>query len=140
MAGDEAFAAEGGEDILAAEVRKLSVTANELYIVAAASDAPLPELEDVVVLGGIFEVRQFFEAAWQWEERAIAAEADAAASRTERGIETLARDRAQALVEESEQARRELQAQLDALRSSKSWLLTAPLRQATGAARRRRAR
>lgn len=126
LAGDETFAAEDGNAPVPAEVRKLSATPAKLYTVAAASDAELPMVDDIVTLGGVFEVRQLFEYAWALEERAIAAEADAAANRAELKIARLARGRAQA--------------HLDALSTSKSWTLTAPLRQAAEVVRRRRLR
>ena len=126
LAGDEGFAAEGGHKPVPAEVRKLSAAPAELYTVAAASDAELPVLDDIVTLGGVFEVRQLLEYAWAWEDRAIAAQADAAANRAELKIARLARGRAQA--------------HLDALSTSKSWTLTAPLRQAAEVVRRRRLR
>ncbi|MGI8594298.1 MAG: hypothetical protein ACR2ML_08050, partial [Solirubrobacteraceae bacterium] len=138
LSGDQAFDAVGGEEQLVAEVRKLTAAREELYTVAVASDATPPELGDVVMLGGILEVREFFEAAWYWEERAIAAEADAGATRTERDIAILARERAEELAEESERARQNAGAQLEAVRTSKSWQFTALLRGATEAARRRR--
>ncbi len=136
LAGHEVFAAEGGHAPVPVEVYKLSAAPAELYTVAAASDAELPVLDDIVTLGDVFEVRQLFEYAWAWEDRAIAAEADAAASRTERNITELARKR----VEESERARQRAHAQLKNLTTSKSWTLTAPLRQAAGVVRRRRLR
>lgn len=138
LSGDAMFAAEGGEVALPVEVRKLNAASEGLYTVAVASDATLPDLGDVVLLGGILEVREFFEAAWYWEGRAIAGEADAAATRTERDIAILARERSEELVQESERARQHAQAQLEAVKTSKSWLLTAPLRTATEAARQRR--
>jgi len=138
LSGDQAFDAVGGEEQLVAEVRKLTAAREELYTVAVASDATPPELGDVVMLGGILEVREFFEAAWYWEERAIAAEADAAATRAERDIAIIARERAEELAEESERERQHAEAQLEAVRTSKSWQVTAPLRGATEAARRRR--
>ena len=133
LAGDETFAAEDGNAPVPAEVRKLSATPAKLYTVAAASDAELPMVDDIVTLGGVFEVRQLFEYAWAWEERAIAAEADAAANRAELKIAQLARKRVERLVEP-------VQAQLEAVRTSKSWTLTAPLRQAAEVVRRRRLR
>ena len=133
LAGDETFAAEDGRAPVPAEVRKLSAAPAELYTVAAASDADLPALDDIVTLGGVFEVRKLLEYAWAWEDRAIAAEADAAANRAELNIARLARERAEAHSEESERARQRVI-------TSKSWTVAAPLRRATEAVRRRRLR
>jgi len=138
LAGESAFTAQGAVEPLVAEVRKLVTAPTELYTVAAAGEAELPALPDVVTLGGVFEVRQIMEFAWAWEERAIVAEADAAASRGEQQLAALARERAEELVEDSEarlRAAESAQAQLEAVRSSASWRLTAPLRQVAGAAR-----
>ncbi|HEV2773111.1 MAG TPA: class I SAM-dependent methyltransferase [Thermoleophilaceae bacterium] len=141
LAGDEVFAVEDGHAPLSVEVRKLGATPAELYTVAAASNAELPVLDDIVTLGGVFDVRQLLEYAWAWEDRAIAAEADAAANRTEAEMAKFAYQRtgeARKRAEESERALQRAQARLDALSASKSWRLTAPLRQAADVVRRRR--
>ena len=136
VAGPEVFAAGSGYARLSAEVSNSIAAPAELYTVAAASDGKMPMLDDIATVGGVFEVRQLLEATWVWEDRAIAAEADAAASRTERDIANLARKRAEELAQEGKRAR----AQLEALRTSKSWTLSAPLRRVAGAVRRRRRR
>ena len=136
VAGDEVLAAESGYAPMPAEVRGLSAAPAELYTVAAASDAELPVLDDIVTVGGVFEVRQLLESMWAWEDQALAAEADAAASRTERDVANHARKRAEELAQEGKRAR----AQLDALRTSKSWTVTAPLRRMGEVVRRRRLR
>jgi SAM-dependent methyltransferase len=136
LAGHEVFAAGSGHASIPAEVRNLSAAPAELYTVAAASDAELPAFDDIVTVGGVFEVRHLLESIWAWEDQAIAAEADAAASRTERDIAHHARNRAEELAQEGRRAR----AQLEAFRMSKSWTATAPLRRLAGVVRRRRLR
>jgi len=52
-----------------------SVAGEEVYMVAAASDAPLPSLPSVGVLAEVIEVKSWYERALAWEERALMAEA-----------------------------------------------------------------
>lgn len=152
LAGEGAFTAQAATEPLAAEVRKLVATPTELYTVAVAGDAQLPALPDVLTLGGVFEIRRLLEYAWGWEERAISAEADAAASRGEQQVSALARVRSEELAEGAEWALEatraalldvesdlsHARAQLAAVRTSKSWQVTSPLRRITSAALRAR--
>lgn len=130
LAGDDPARTEDGATPLAAEVRKLAAMPSELFTIAAASNAELPAMGDVLMLGGVFELRELLETTWHWEDRAISAEADAGASRSERASAVQAREQAERLVEE-------LQAQLDAVVNSRSWRMTGPVRKAARAARRR---
>ena len=130
LAGDAAARSDDGANPLPAAVRKLAAAPNELFTIAAASNAELPDLTDVVMLGGVFELRELLETTWSWEDRAISAEADAEASRTESANAVRARELAEGLVDE-------LRAQLGVVVNSRSWRMTAPFRQAARAARRR---
>lgn len=78
---DETFAVEHLDQRIDTDIRKgvASVAGEELYMVAAASDAPLPNLPSIGVLGEVFDVKIWYERALAWEERALVAEARAQA-------------------------------------------------------------
>jgi hypothetical protein len=137
VSGEEIASGEADSTSMSADVRKLSAAREELFTIAVAGDVELPEIGDVLMLGGVFEARELLETTWEWEERAVAAEADAAASRTEAANAVLARERAELLVAEGEAQRRALEAQLGGVLASVSWRMTTPLRRAARAARRR---
>jgi 2-polyprenyl-3-methyl-5-hydroxy-6-metoxy-1,4-benzoquinol methylase len=137
LAGDEATGAADGAEPLAAEVRKLAATPSELFTIAIASNAELPPLGDVLMLGGVFEARELIETTWRLEDRAIAAEAEAAANCGERDAAVLARERAEQLADQSETRRRSAQAELDAVLRSRSWRIAMLMRRALHAVRRR---
>jgi hypothetical protein len=112
-------------------VRKIAAAeGGELYTVAAASNGALPALRGVAVLGEVFDYKELAELAWALEERAIVAEADASASLAEAQLSAGARERTEALLQDSERARREVEASI-------SWRVTAPLRWAKARARAR---
>jgi len=120
---DETFAVAGLDQQIETDMRKgvAGIAGEELYTVAAASDSPLPSLPSVGILGGVFDVKAWYERALAWEERALVEEARAQAykamqSGVESEIERLAT----------------LQATIQA---SLSWRLTRPLRSAGHCAR-----
>jgi SAM-dependent methyltransferase len=85
ITGDETAATVDQEVELA--VRKLVGTepGDELYTLAAASDAPLPALAELAVLGGAEQVIRAGADAHAWREHALLAEAELAASRARKG-------------------------------------------------------
>ena len=116
----------------------------ELYTLALAGDGPLPTVPAVTVLGGALDAKQLVEQARNWEERAVLAEADAAAWRTDRwSAEAIAQDLAKELtgcegeLRRLELERRELERQLNVVLTSRSWRLTRPLRAVMAAVRER---
>lgn len=90
------------------------VAGEELSMVAAASDAPLPSLHSVGTLGDLCDVKAWYERALAWEERALEAEAWEQAHRATHTTAKIELDRLFAL-----QA---------AIQGSLSWRLTRPLR------------
>ncbi|MDQ4018790.1 MAG: class I SAM-dependent methyltransferase [Actinomycetota bacterium] len=133
---------------LPAQVRKVLGTSpgEEVYAVAIASDAPLPDLPCMVVLGGTSDIEDERDRTRMWQDRAIRAEVEAAASRADmhmamgaqrEAMSRLARaeEAATASAEEAGERIRAAEAERDAaqrnfeaLESSLSWRVTAPLR------------
>jgi GT2 family glycosyltransferase/SAM-dependent methyltransferase len=115
ISGDETFAL-GRLDQVEADIRKGGVAEEKLHMVAAASDAPLPSLPSVGILGEACDVKAWYERALAWEERALVAEAWAQAHKATHGAAELELELIFAL-----QA---------AMQASRSWRLTRPLRAA----------
>jgi hypothetical protein len=147
--------ADSGVD-LEASARKLvgGAAGEELYTLALAGDSALPTPTAVAVLGGALDARSLIEQARRWEERAVLAEADAAAWRADRwSSEAVAQELAKELSrceegcrhadaerQELEIQRRELETQLNVVLTSRSWRLTRPLRATVAMARGARSR
>jgi 2-polyprenyl-3-methyl-5-hydroxy-6-metoxy-1,4-benzoquinol methylase len=87
IARDDTAAVADEELELALELRKLvgSQPGGELYTIGAASDAPLPALGELALLGGAEQVIQAGADAHAWRERALLAESQLAAERARRG-------------------------------------------------------
>ncbi|MDQ2760382.1 MAG: methyltransferase domain-containing protein [Actinomycetota bacterium] len=81
ICGDEIFAVGRLDQQIETDMRKgvAGVAGDELYTLVAASDAPLPRLPSVGVLGEVFDVKAWYDRALAWEERALVAEARAQA-------------------------------------------------------------
>lgn len=123
ICGDDTFTAADLDHPIDADMRKgvAAAAGEELYTVAAASDAPLPSLPSLGVLGEVFDVKVWYERALAWEERALVTEARAQAR--------------QAMQSGAEyELERVLTLQADLL-SSLSWRVTKPLRTAKQVAR-----
>lgn len=136
---------------LSAQVRKVLGTSPgaEVYAVAMASDVPLPELPCMVVLGGTADIEDERDQTRMWQDRAMRAEVEAAASRADMHMAMGAQREAMARLERAEAAataatapaeeageriraaeteRDAAQRNFEALESSLSWRVTAPLR------------
>ncbi len=127
VSDDATFAVGDSAADLGASVRKISadVPGEELYSLAAASDARLPELRSIAMLAKQdFDVQAWHGLANAWQARAVWAESEAAASRAEAAFANYEKVR---LIEQLEPARA-AQATLDSVVSSASWRLTRPLR------------
>jgi 2-polyprenyl-3-methyl-5-hydroxy-6-metoxy-1,4-benzoquinol methylase len=87
IARDDTSTLADEERKLGLEVRKLvgSEPGGELYTIGAASDAPLPALRELALLGGAEQVIQAGADAHAWRERALLAESQLAAERARRG-------------------------------------------------------
>ena len=112
---DETFAIARLDAQIETDMRKgvASVAGEELYIVAAASDAPLPSLPAVGILGEVFDVKAWYERALAWEERALVEEARAQAHK--------------AMLSGAEEELERLRALQATMQASLSWRLTAAL-------------
>lgn len=113
---DATFAAERLDQRIEADFRKgvAGAAGQELYMVAVASDAPLPSLPSLGLLGDVFDVKVWYERALAWEERALVSEAQAQAHMA---MQSGAADEVERLA-----------ARLATAEASFSWRLTAPLR------------
>jgi SAM-dependent methyltransferase len=83
MLDGEALAAGDGKEDLDVDVRKLTEgrPGSEAHIAAAAGDGPLPELGRITVLASPAVIQRLHDRARTWEDRALIAEAEAAAIR-----------------------------------------------------------
>ncbi len=81
ICGDETFAVARLDQQIETDMRKgvAGAAGDELYTLVAASDAPLPRLPSVGILGEVFDVKAWYDRALAWEERALVAEARAQA-------------------------------------------------------------
>ncbi len=115
---DHTFAAERLDQRIETDFRKrvAGAAGEELYTVAAASDAPLPSLASVGILGDVFDVKLWYERALAWEERALVGEAQAQAHK--------------AMQSGAEDEVDRLSARQAIMESSLSWRITRPLRSA----------
>ena len=142
---DVALAVADGATDLGMEVRKLHASrpGGEGYTVAVAGDGPLPELGRMSLLASPRMMREAIADLQRWEDRAVIAEAEAAASRAELNIallsqeanvrtlhERLARDNAelQAALKEAWLALARERSRSEAFARSLSWRITSPLR------------
>jgi SAM-dependent methyltransferase len=107
IADDEILAMGDGTSELPIAVRKLGDEhpGGEDHALAMASDGELPELPSVAMLAASSAVRQLRGTATMWQDRALLAEADAAASRNQADI---ARTHQEATLRESRDLQREL--------------------------------
>lgn len=155
--GDETALELGDSGIeLSAQVRKVLGTppGEAVYSVVVASDGALPDLPCMVVLGGTSDLDAERDLTRAWQERALRAEVEAAASRADMYMAMAAQREALARLERAEAAPdppdtpdkadppddigeriRALEAErdaakrnLEALERSLSWRATAPLR------------
>lgn len=88
IAGDDTLAIGDGETSLGVEVRKLGEgrPGGEDHMLAVAGDGHLPELRPVALLAPSSAVWRLRGTIATWEDRALLAEADAAASRNQANI------------------------------------------------------
>jgi len=123
---DASFAEPAGEQDLAARVRKLARgrPGEELYTVAAASAAQLPDMDALAWIGGPLQKRSWHDLAWSLQERVLIAQAEASASAADARAARLESARSLRLLQRAEDPRREV----EALESSLSWRITRPLR------------
>lgn len=123
---DASFAEPPAEQDLAARVRKLAreCPGEELYTVAAASEAQLPDMDTLAWIGGPLQRRSWHDLAWSLQERVLIAEAEASASDADARAARLESSRSLRLLQRAEDARREV----DVLESTLSWRITRPLR------------
>jgi hypothetical protein len=79
---DASFVRTWHSEDLPARLRKLSaeVPGRELYTLAVAGVAPLPELRSLALVGGQFDARGWHDLAFGWQERVLSADAAAAAA------------------------------------------------------------
>jgi SAM-dependent methyltransferase len=145
------FAVDDAGTVLDADVRKIvgGSAGEELYTVAAASDAPLPELHGVSVLTAPVDAKAWIEMVSRLDHRALLAESDLAAAAGENGMLRFEHERALVRLQAADQARRDAEQRAAAAeqraaaaeqraaaaehwladqRASMSWRMTAPLR------------
>ncbi|PZS34806.1 MAG: hypothetical protein DLM61_02960, partial [Pseudonocardiales bacterium] len=115
---DDTFAAERLDQGIETDMRKAVAgeVGGELYMVAVASDGPLPSLPSLGILGDVFDDTVWYERALAWEERALVAEAQ---SQAHLAMQSGAEDEVE-----------RFSARLATMESSLSWRLTGPLRSA----------
>lgn len=111
----------------------------ELYVIAAASDAELPAVSALTLIGGRLEERSWHDLAWSLQERVLIAEAKASASEADAHAARLEAARSFELIQEAEEGRRKAEAKLKGIVTSRFWRMTRPLRSGTRGLRRGRA-
>jgi len=99
---------------LGIDVRKLDEgrPGGEAYSVAVAGDGDLPDLSRMAMLAAPDAVYQLHESAFSWEDRALIAEAEAAARRNEANLAQLHQQGALRVIREKDDRLHELAAQL----------------------------
>jgi 2-polyprenyl-3-methyl-5-hydroxy-6-metoxy-1,4-benzoquinol methylase len=148
LGGDAALALDDPAVRLEANVAKVEggPPGSELYTVIAAGDGELPPAPGHLVLGGRLDHTEASHLTEMWQERAVKAEVDAAAIRTEAFYETEEQrktiERAAAKADEDETRIAQLNwqlleattrleqvsAQTGSIQESRSWRFTRPLR------------
>lgn len=127
---DAAFAQRAEDQDLPARVRRLARAdpGEELYTVAAASDASPPDMSALAFIGGALEERAWHDLAWSRQERVLIAEAEASASEADAHAARLECARSFELVRRAEDGRRRAERALEAHQASLSWRATRSLR------------
>lgn len=77
------ISADGLSGTLPLQTLDSGMDAPELYTLAVAASQKLPEIDELMLMGGVFEGRSWHDLAWSWQERILLAEAAATASDTE---------------------------------------------------------
>jgi ubiquinone/menaquinone biosynthesis C-methylase UbiE len=109
---DEAGAVGDGEAIPGVDVRKLAVgrPGGEDHTLAVAGEEPLPELGRIVLLASPRAIKQVHDCARTWEDRALHAEAEAAATRVQVNLARMHQETATKALRERDREQAELEA------------------------------
>jgi SAM-dependent methyltransferase len=120
VADDAKFEIGDGTTDLGIEVRKLGVErpGGEQHTLAVAGDAELPELPPTAMLAQPAAVRRLHGIAYMWQDRALLAEADAAASRNQANLARMYQEGAARQLQSTEARVRELTGALNAMRAA----------------------
>jgi SAM-dependent methyltransferase len=117
---DETLAAADGSEDLEIGVRKIGAErpGGEAHTLAAASDGELPELRPLAMLAPSAAARRLHGTVEMWRDRALLAEADAAASRNQANLARMHQEASAWTLEDARTRVRELTHALDAMRTT----------------------
>ena len=143
IADPETFALADSAVALDVDVRKVASVnpGEEVYSVAVASDAPVPELPNIAVLGGALDFAERQRESTAWQERALLSEAAAAAERVDAALALASQERSVRELASERARREEAQAALasERARREEAQAALAGQREATAAEGRARA-